>query len=136
MKIIALIFLLASPSFAFAEQVSAILSWDDIDDGEVLYSWRVRLQLGDPAYTHVTASHIGERNESSHHPYHSGSTELVAAPLWTQEGNPPTYDLRTGTHEYCSILLPSSEFTASGLSPLTIWHTVCHDICWDTCPSC
>jgi hypothetical protein len=131
MKYIVIILLVSLSSISHAAQHRAILSWDE-DNGKVLYSWKARLQLGDPAYTSVKAVHLGKRETLVVHPTHNDIQNLNASPMWNQEATPPEYNLRVGTWEYCSILVPTSEFTGSGLDPLTINETPnCYNICYD-----
>jgi hypothetical protein len=136
MRALSLTILLFVSSFAEAEQVQALLYYDEVNEGKVQFSYRVRLELGDPAYTHVKAIHFGKRDSSTLHPQHTDQKLLNTSPVWTHETSPPQYNLMVGTHEYCSTLSPFSEFYGGGLNPLAITSRVCHDLCWDPCPSC
>jgi len=135
MRIACLITLLITSNVANAEVIAAVLSWDDIE-GEVKYSWQVKLELGDPNYSHVKAVHVGKRNSVTQHPFHTDYTILNNIPFWTKESSPPNYNLHVGTQEYCSTLSPFSEFTGPGLDPLPFFQSNCEYICWDLCQNC
>jgi len=130
-KLLGVAILLAiSPSSQAAEIHATI----HMAQGKVTYGYKAFLEPGDPSYTKVTVEHTGRRDSTYQHTLHIETRNVFPYPQISVHSLPSaTYNLRVGTHDYCSEVGIDSHFWGGGVTPqyLNANDETCMTYCYD-----
>lgn len=139
MRMLIFVVLLLAPAICWAEYGLAILDHNDID-GWVRYDYQMGMEATDPPWQQLRVEHFGNKDGVTQHAIHTSLIGTRVLPLVMTHPSPKAqYNQQYGTHEYCAVITPNSEFinaTNGAADQVVVSAPHCKELCWDLCQSC